>query len=166
MPSLIGNYVAANYRQQIVPFSRFGTRKIAWYAIRHADTQNNGHIDMVKFNHIIDAIQTRAEIVIVGAPHLSDSWGKFMVAVFEDTFNDGPNTNISGVQAPNTNATTLQDAIRLAVDESVVVQRMYLAGAPETNHVGYDGFSTESQYKEYETKIEWQDYSFLSPDQL
>lgn len=168
MPSLIGNYVAANYRQQIVPFSRFGTRKVAWYAIRHANLNDGaGYLNMPLFNAIIDAIQTRAEIVMVGAPHVSSDWGKFMVAVFEDTFNDGPNNDISGVQAPNTKATTLQDAIQLVAGENAVeVQRFYLAGAPATNHNNYDGFSDSSEYKEFDTKIEYEEGSYLSPTNL
>jgi len=90
MPSLINEIQGANYRQQIVPFSRFGSRKIVWFKISHADTQeSSGVLDMVLFNKLIDGIQTKAEIVTVGAPKISNNWGRFFVGVFEDTFNNG-----------------------------------------------------------------------------
>ena len=94
MPSLIGSGIDANYRQQIVPFSRFGSRKIVWFKISHADTQqSSGVLDQVVFNALIDGIQTKAEIVTVGAPKISTNWGRFIVGVFEDTFNNGIMTN-------------------------------------------------------------------------
>ena len=61
MPSLISDNIAVNYRQQIVPFSRFGTRKVAWYKVGYVDTLNSGSLDMVNFNKIIDAIQKHQE---------------------------------------------------------------------------------------------------------
>lgn len=156
MPSLIGDSIARNYRQQIVPFSRFGTRKVAWYKVGRADTNNSGIMDMNVVNTIITAIQTQAEIVIVGAPHISDNWGKFMVAVFEDTANDGANTDPTGYYDNNANTSTLQDFVRAALDDnSVIVQRFYLAGAPATGDSGYEGFSTDDQYREYDTKAEF-----------
>ena len=172
MPSIIdqsvgldpnGNpvYVGANYRQQIVPFSRFGTRKVAWYKVGRADTNNGGVMDMGIINTIVTAIQTQAEIVMVGAPYISDNWGKFMVAVFEDTANDGADTDIDGLTAEgavgfNANSSTLQDVVRAALDDSgVIVQRFYLAGAPATDDSGYEGFSTDTKYREYDTKAQF-----------
>ena len=145
--------VAANYRQQIVPFSRFGTRKVAWYKVGRADTNNGGVMDMNIVNTIVQTIQTQAEIVMVGAPYISDNWGKFMVAVFEDTANDGADT--SDVYF-NPNSSTLQDIVRTALDDNgVIVQRFYLAGAPATGDSGYEGFSTDTKYREYDTKAEF-----------
>lgn len=164
MPSLIGTDVAANYRQQIVPFSRFGTRKIAWFKVGRADTNDSGVLDMTTFNTIIDAIQTQAEIVTVGAPHRSDAWGKFMVAVFEDTANNGSETGLagSGEVGYNANSKTLETVIRDATgDNDIIVERYYLAGAPATGTTGYDGWSTEDQYQEYATKAEFLDNSYL-----
>jgi hypothetical protein len=102
MPSLLDTDIAGNYRKQIVPFSRFGTRKIVWFKISHADTQeSSGVLDQVVFNALIDGIQTKAEIVTVGAPKISNNWGRFVVGVFEDTFNNGNSTNgINGEDFP------------------------------------------------------------------
>jgi hypothetical protein len=158
MPSLIGSGIDANYRQQIVPFSRFGTRKVAWYAIRHADTRN-GALDMEKLNTIVDTIQTRMEVVMVGAPYISDNWGKFMVAVFEDTANDGNNSNQVST-GYNANATTLQDALQAATGESVMVERFYLFGAPATDTDQYYGFSNSNTYQEYDTKAQFINNSY------
>jgi hypothetical protein len=163
MPSLIGNPgnivdVAANYRQQIVPFSRFGTRKVAWYKVGYADTRNNGILDMTNMNRLIDAIQTQAEIVMVGAPLIRDNWGKFMVAVFEDTVNDGENTALSGQGQVgyNSNSRTLQDVLREVMDDSnLEVSRWYLVGAPGTNFSFGEGFDADDMYQEYSTKAEF-----------
>ena len=167
MPSLIGNSIAKNYRQQIVPFSRFGTRKVAWYKVGRADTNNGGVMDMDVVNTIVTSIQTQAEIVMVGAPYISDNWGKFMVAVFEDTMSDGVDTDERhGLAQPgaagfNGNSQTLQDIVRAALDDNgVIVQRFYLAGAPATDDTGYAGFSTENQYREYETKADFEANSY------
>ena len=70
MPSLIGTYVAENYRQQIVPFSRFGTRKVAWYKVGRADLEDGVKLDMVTLNTIISAkINTVLRII-----HLVYAW--------------------------------------------------------------------------------------------
>ena len=158
MPSLIGDNIAVNYRQQIVPFSRFGTRKVAWYKVGYADTQNNGAIDQVKFNKLIDAIQTQAEIVMIGAPTIRDNWGKFMVAVFEDTANDGANTELSdnGEVGYNANSSTLQEVLRTVADDGdIEVSRWYLYGAPGTNFSAGEGFDQSNDYQEYDTKAQF-----------
>jgi len=156
MPSLIGVTVngvsvAQNYRQQIVPFSRFGTRKIAWCKVGHY--ADGGSLDMEKFNKIIDAIQTQMEVVTVGAPYQSNNWAKFMVAVFEDTANNGANTSdqtAPGEVGFNTMSNTLQEtlqALNLGGD-GVTVTRMYLAGAPNDGEdSGYYGFSNNPDYE-------------------
>ena len=163
MPSLVNDLVGANYRQQIVPFSRFGTRKVAWFKVGYVDTRaNDGSLDMVNFNKIIDAIQTQAEIVMIGAPVLRDNWGKFMVAVFEDTCNNGYQTDAFNSQADegrvgyNSNGKTLQEVVRDATgDSNAEVDRWYLLGAPGTNFSFGEGFDSSTNYQEYSTKAEF-----------
>lgn len=159
MPSLIGVNgdtgldIAANYRQQIVPFSRFGTRKVAWFKVGYADTSNGGVLDQVNFNKMIDAIQTQAEIVMIGAPVIRDNWGKFMIAVFEDTCNNGADT--SNIYL-NPNSSTLQDVLRAVMDDSnLEVSRWYLYGAPGTNFNSAEGWDQSNNYQEYDTKAEF-----------
>ena len=160
MPSLLDSDIAANYRQQIVPFSRFGTRKVAWYKVGYADTSNGGILDMTNMNKLIDAIQTQAEIVMVGAPLIRDNWGKFMVAVFEDTANDGANTAQAdeGEVGYNNNSKTLQAVLREVMDDgNLEVSRWYLLGAPGTNFEFGEGFDGSDQYQEYDTKAQFMD---------
>jgi hypothetical protein len=169
MPSLInqsvgldpnGNpvYVGANYRQQIVPFSRFGTRKIAWYKIGSADLANGGGVlDMESFNKVIDTIQSRMEIVTIGAPYIVNDtgWNKFMVAVFEDTANNGDSTELSGEGEVgfNPGSTTLQNALQAALDDnSIYVERFYLYGAPGGGTDDDLGWSVNSAYAEPDLK--------------
>jgi hypothetical protein len=168
MPSLIGTTVAANYRQQIVPFSRFGTRKVVWYKIGHENTGADNVINMQHMNAIVDAIQTRMEIVMIGAPLIRSNWAKFMVAVFEDTANDGNNSDMTegpDSQIRNNNSTTLQEVLRaLPFGNSATVEHFYLAGAPADHYDGYDnGFSTDPIYKEYATKYEFEQDSYTDP---
>ena len=163
MPSLIGNYIAGNYRQNIVPFSRFGTRKVVWYKVGYADTSNNGVLDQVNFNKMIDAIQTQAEIVMIGAPLIRDNWGKFLVAVFDDTANDGSNTvqAASGEVGYNANSKTLQQVLRDATEDgNIEVSRWYLVGAPGTNFSFGEGFDDSGDYQEYDTKAQFIDNSY------
>lgn len=171
MPSLIGapgTPVAVNYRQQIVPFSRFGTRKVAFYKIGHTDfVDGGGNLNMVNFNKIIDAIQTQMEIVLIGAPYIDTDtgWNKFVIAVFEDTANDGSNTELSnnGEVGYNSNSKTLQttlDDLNLG-GQGPTVQRIYLYGAPNNNETNETGFSTEPSRQEYDTKAQFVDDSYV-----
>jgi hypothetical protein len=165
MPSLIGSGVDANYRQQQVPYSRFGTRKIAFFRIGRSDTQQSGGVlDMTLFNKLIYGIQTHAEVVMVGAPYISNSWGKFIVAVFEDTFNNGNLTDGVMGQADEGNAgyngksETLQDTLRaIADDNDINVEQIYMYGAPQTggNPDPSDGWATSDTYQEFDLKREF-----------
>lgn len=177
MPSLIGaqlgggatGTIAQNYRQQIVPFSRFGTRKVAWYKIGHTDFVDgggDGSLNMTNFNKVIDAIQTQMEIVMVGAPYIDtdNGWNKFMIAVFEDTANDGSNTELSGngQVGYNSNSSTLQDTLN-ALDlggQGPTVQRFYLYGAPGNGNTNEDGFSSSPSRQEYDTKAKFEADSY------
>ena len=168
MPSLIGDNIAVNYRQQIVPFSRFGTRKVAWYKIGHTDVAaDDGVLSMVNFNKVIDAIQTQMEIVMVGAPYIDNDtgWNKFMIAVFEDTANDGYQTELSdeGEVGYNNNSKTLQQTLEdlNLGGAGPSVQRFYLYGAPGNGDTGPDaGFSTQASRQEYDTKALFEDNSY------
>jgi len=169
MPSLIpqdgqvpsDSIIAANYRQNIVPFSRFGTRKVAWYKVGYADTKNNDEgIDQFKFNKIIDAIQTQAEIVMIGAPAIRDNFGKFMVAVFDDTAGNGSETDMSdeGEVGYNNNSSTIQEVLRAACDDNdMSFERFYLYGAPESGTDNNYGWSDSDTYQEYDTKAQFVD---------
>lgn len=168
MPSLIGDNIARNYRQQIVPFSRFGTRKVAFYKIGHTDfVDGGGNLNMVNFNKIIDAIQTQMEIVLVGAPYMDTDtgWNKFVIAVFEDTANDGANTELAGngEVGYNPNSSTLQntiDALNLG-GQGPTVERIYLYGAPNNGNTNPEGFSTSPSRQEYDTKAQFVDNSYV-----
>ena len=162
MPDLTGELQGANYRQQIVPFSRFGTRKIAWFRIGRSDSQeSSGVLDMVLFNKLIQGIQTKGELVTVGAPYISDSWGKFIVGVFEDTFNNG-NDNLDTNAGQNDMAETLEDCLRaIADDGDINVKRIYMYGAPATGHEDYDGWTESSDQQEYDTKAQQVDNSYI-----
>ena len=173
MPSLINNPgnivdVAANYRQQQVPYSRFGSRKVAWYKVGWADTSDGGAIDNANMNTMIDAIQTQAELVMVGAPVIRDNWGKFMVAVFEDTANDGQNNYFDMEGNPgnyNDMSKTLQQVLRDAMDDSnLEVSRWYLYGAPGTNFNSAEGWDDSSSYQEYDTRAQFLANSYTQPN--
>lgn len=163
MPSLINELAGANYRKQIIPFSRFGTRKIVWFRIGHLDT-DNGSLDLEMLNVVIDAIQTRGEIVTVGAPYVDDNWGKFIVGLFEDTFNNGNDTK--GIDNPgsagwNDMSENLRDTIQNALEageynigdgNDVDVQEIYMSGAPGQNDTGHYGWTSNSDYAEPDFK--------------
>lgn len=161
MPSLIGTGIDANYRQQIVPFSRFGTRKIVWFKISHADTQeSSGVLSMPTFNALIDGIQTKAEIVTVGAPKISNNWGRFIVGVFEDTFNNGNNTDPEEYYTDNNMTETLATALQNIVDDgNITVDQIYMFGAPAQDEAGY-GWEFSNDYQEYATKAEFEANSY------
>lgn len=156
MPSLLNSDVAKNYRQQIVPFSRFGSRKIAWYRVGRADSQESGGVlDMELFNKLIDGIQTKGELVTVGAPYISNDWGKFIVGLFEDTLNNG-NEELETEAGQNDMAESIQDTLRaIADDNDINVRRIYMYGAPATDHEDYDGWTENSAQAEPDFKREF-----------
>lgn len=169
MPSLIGTSVAANYRTQQVPFSRFGSRKVVWFnigEIRFSAESNSPDIVMTTLNTLIDTIQTRAEVAIIGAPYVGYNHGRITVGVFEDTFNDGPNIDISGVQGANAKATTLQSAIQAALGDSATVTEVFLLGGLGTDPAssGDYGWTTDATFQEYYTKFEYVENSPINPD--
>jgi len=155
MAQMIGGNTV-NWQQQEVPFSRFGTRKVAWFKVGYADTINSaGDLDMVNINKMISIIQSQAEIVMVGAPVIRDNWGKFMVAVFEDTCGNGDLTD-PGEYYVNNKSQTIQQALRDALsDSNLEFSRWYLLGAPGTNFSFGEGFDDDIDYREYDRKSDF-----------
>jgi len=166
MPSLIGSgafgtAIDANYRKDIVPFSRFGTRKIVWFRIGHLHTTEDFAETL---NVVIDAIQTKGEIVTVGAPYIETNYGKFIVGLFEDTFNDGNNIELDESNpgnGHNSKSETLQQAIQNALDASglsesnydVAVLQIYMRGAPWGSlSDARDGWTDNSDFAEPDYK--------------
>jgi len=163
MPSLINEIQGKNYRKQQVPYSRFGSRKIVWFSIGMLHNRTAGYDILDEaMNTLVDTVQTRAEIVTIGAPRLGDDWGRVTVGVFEDTFNNGNDTNgIDGSNSTGYNnmATTLQAELELALDDdSVSVTQVYMYGGYSENAPGWDDSDT---YQEYATKAEFADNSYL-----
>jgi len=166
MPSLVGSDIAKNYRKQQVPYSRFGSRKIVWFSIGMLHNRTAGYDILDEaMNTLVDTVQTRAEIVTIGAPRLGDDWGRVTVGVFEDTFNNGNDTNgIDGSSSAGYNdmATTLQAELELALDDnSVSVTQVYMYGGYSNSAPGWD---TDSDYQEYDTKAEFAANSYLHDD--
>lgn len=161
MPSLIGTDIAKNYRKEQVPYSRFGTRKVVWFTIGRVQTREGGwNLSNFEMNKLIDTVQTRAEVAIIGAPRLGADFGRFIVGVFEDTFNNGNDTDPAGYYTDNSMATTLKTALEDATDGDVDVTQIYLDGGPGNDLTGW---STDNQYQEYGTKAEYEADSYLNP---
>lgn len=174
MPSLIGQVgpdgtvytgVAANYRTQQVPYSRFGTRKVVWFTIGMINTKlPDGSVNNYHLNALIDAVQTRAEIAIIGAPRLGTNFGRITIGLFEDTFNDGANIDIAGVQGHNQKSTTLADAVSDALnDYDIDVHQVYMYGGWNGQGESDGGWNNSDEYQEYTTKAEYNDNSYLNP---
>jgi len=166
MPSLIGSGIAKNYRKQQVPYSRFGTRKIVWFSIGFLNNRTASYDILDEaMNTLVDTVQTRAEIVTIGAPRLGEEYGRVTVGVFEDTFNNGNDT--TGIDSSldagyNNMATTLRYELRQALEDSdISVTQVYMYGGYSNNAPGWD---TDSDYQEYDTKAEFADNSYLHDD--
>lgn len=155
MAQMIGGNTV-NWQQQEVPFSRFGTRKVAWLKVSHTDTSNGGALDMVLMNKLISGIQSQAEVVMIGAPHISNSWGRFMVAVFEDTLGNGDLTD-PGDYYYNNKSLTLQAVLRdISGDSNLTVERLYMSGAPAQSDYSTDnGWTDDDSRREYDRKSDF-----------
>ena len=167
MPSLVNELQGRNYRKQQVPYSRFGTRKIVWFSIGFLNNRTDGY-DIIDeaMNTLVDTIQTRGEIVTIGAPRLGADFGRVTVGIFEDTFNNGNDTNGINDNIDNAGwnemASTLQSALELALDDnSIDVTQVYLFGGYSNNAAGWD---TSNDFQEYDTKGEFRDNSYLHDD--
>jgi hypothetical protein len=85
-----------------------------------------------------------------------------MIAVYQDTANDGPNIDLADTpQLTNSKATTLQQALQDATGDNVLVEEFYLAGAPESGTTDYTGFSTSNEYQEYTYKGDYDANSYV-----
>lgn len=148
MPSLIGNYIAQNYRKT-GPGSRFGTRELvsALITISNVDltdysTSKNedlfggelvGQQDGTAYGNFakaIDAIQTIGEIYAIGEPTFGEGASNFTVIMSADTLGDSVftnNINVSSV-GDNNNATNLEDILHTLFDESVTVSYTRMQG--------------------------------------
>ena len=143
MPSLIGNYVATNYRRT-GPGSRFGTRELVSVNITIANidltdetiTDNEDLFNGVtnpnqtdgaaygNFAKTIDAIQTIGEIYAIGEPTFGEGASNFTVIMSADTLGDSTftdNVNSNSMNVDNSNATNLEDVLDTLFDESITV---------------------------------------------
>ena len=150
MPSLIGNYVAANYRKT-GPGSRFGTRELvsALITIANIDlrdetvTDNEDSFNGVtnpnqtngsaygNFAKTIDAIQTIGEIYAIGEPTFGEGASNFTVIMSADTLGDSvftSNANSANMNADNGNATTIDSILTTLFEESVTVSYTRMRG--------------------------------------
>ena len=80
-------------------------RNLVWIKVKRIDDNNNG-LDQAIIDEAVAIVGRHAEVFFIGPPHVSDNWGKFMVLVAAETFNDGDDT--IGNIASNANAKTLQ----------------------------------------------------------
>jgi hypothetical protein len=157
MPNTISTYVAANYRRAFAPFTRFNTRKLAFFQIscyglsdgtltdEELSDQPNPYFEPtaeIEYTHngyfmrAIQGVETRAEIHGVFRPGdgRGDSDGNsFIVMVAIDTANVGSTNeelNSDGNPANyNDNSTSIAEAVSDALDgEYVEVYQMRIRG--------------------------------------
>jgi hypothetical protein len=169
MAQMIGGNTV-NWQQQEVPFSRFGTRKVAWFKVGYADTKSYNaeldvyQLDQVQFNRMISIVQSQAEVVMIGAPEVRNNFGKFMIAVFEDTCGNGDLTD-PGEHYNNNKSQTIQQALRDALDDNdISFERFYLRGAPESGDNSNYGWSDSDTYQEYDRKSDFLNNSYTQND--
>jgi len=157
MPDLRNTYVGANHRRSLDNFSRFGTRKLAYYAIRiYGLSEQDANIDVnagedtydseyprewIEQPGLIEAMQRG--IQLVAEPYAYGDWDNneldpdywlFMITaiVAADTVLDEFGQDNSPVPA-NQNSYTLKTAIEAALGNDfnydyVEVERMILRG--------------------------------------
>jgi hypothetical protein len=162
MPNLINNPgnltdVAANYRRNFAPFTRFGTRQLGFFEIS-LDLSNNtltdeelndqpnpyfephSEIEYQRdgyFQRAIQAIETRAEIYAVFRPgsYYNGTNGEepndgntFIVQLAVDTANVGSDNDPRDVTY-NANSGSIAEAVSMACDCYVEVTQMRLRGS-------------------------------------
>jgi hypothetical protein len=158
MPNLINNQgnvtdIAANYNRTFSPFTRFGTRQLAFFQISLFGLSNNTltdeELDIPSnenpyfypeaeieyepngyFQKAIQAIETRAEIYGVFRPgdgYQDNDGNSFIVMVAMDTVNVGSNNDPNDVNF-NNNSSSIADVVSEAIDEYVEVFRMRIRG--------------------------------------
>jgi len=148
----IGFTNAKHYK--VYPGSFIG-RQIGYYEIYHADTNSgtygNPDYDYTNVRLAMQAIQTHAELLFMGMPEVSNNYGRWIVALAQDTANDGNDTvgNIVNNVLAETILATLQKIPELMssgslpgglAPEDVQFQRVHLYG---------NEFVTTSDFLEY-----------------
>lgn len=88
----------------------FVGRELQWLKIKRFDDRTDGTLDQAAIDTVVEILERHAEVFFIGEPHVSDNWGKFMVLVALNTFNDGNNTG--GNIASNPGALTLQEELQ------------------------------------------------------
>lgn len=125
-------------------------RAIAYYHVRLVDTNaasyGSPEFDYTNYRLAIQAIQTQAEILWVGTPFISNSYGAFMVALSHDTANDGSNTD----GGANDKAVTIQSILRTVLDDSnAEVIRKWAVGSNWYDQGDYVNYvTTNNQFTE------------------
>lgn len=125
MADLIGTIVAKNY-QKAAPSSMFGTRELTFVSVTITGpdmTKQTGtdgaYTDADSyFSRAIRAIQGYVEVFFIGTPDATS----FVMAIAEDTANDGENETYSKL------ITTVAEALGLA-DTAVAVAELSAVGA-------------------------------------
>lgn len=157
MPSLIGNYVAANYRKQFAPFTRFGTRQLAFFQISmdlsngtltaeengayenpyYAPEAENEYDANGYFQKAVMAVQQNVELYGVFRPGdgRNDSDGNsFIIMVAIDTANIGNEDPVNS----NMNAQSIADAVYNTTGVNTDVYHMRIRGG-ETRYTDLNG---------------------------
>jgi hypothetical protein len=112
MPSLVGNYVAANYLKA-QPSTQFGTRQLAVLNIAQADVFVN-HADANSlFSKTVRALQQTAEVWAVFTPvdASTDSFNVIISADSQWTGTGAPAANTPGGQLTDGTYTALEAAL-------------------------------------------------------
>jgi hypothetical protein len=145
--------IGYNTTYQAYPGSVIG-RQLAFYKIRHVDTNagpayGSGAVyDYRNFTYAIQAIQTVAEIMTVGAPSISNSWSLWIVGLAYDTAT--PASELSSID--NQMANTIQDALRaipaLNDNEDATVERVFMFGNDWLNASDYVHAISHSQARD------------------
>jgi len=143
----IGFENAPNYKAYA---GSFIGRQIGFYAVRHVDTNDGSGGSPVfssnNFRLAIQAIQQHAEILFIGTPVVSNSWGSFIVGISQDTANDG-NDTIGNITS-NAQAETIRFALRsipaLNTNNDAEFDRRWLHGSDLVTTGDYLDYIDES----------------------
>lgn len=147
MPSLIGNYVAANYRKTGWG-SKFGTRELvhALITVNNVDLTDftitaDTHYGTVMspsiqagtanglFTQAIQAIQTQGEIYAIGEPTYGENASTFTVILAADTLADDNFQKASDVNAENNGmSSNLQDILNDLFGQSINISYTTMYG--------------------------------------
>ena len=128
----IGFENAPNYK--VYPGSFIG-RQMAFYKVGHVDLNagglNDPALDNVNFRLAIQTIQQHAEIMFIGNPTVSNSYAQFIVAIAQDTANDGNDTigNIKNNDLAETIEAALRNVDALNGSSNATFERRWVFGS-------------------------------------